>query len=196
MGRKSNAAIEAEKLANAENDVQDNVENKLPVDVDEKTASSGNKYATRNSVKIDDSEEIEVESIIPHVSYLDKRTDDMYEWDEVGHVEIMTFEAIKDMWRNHKSYFKNLWLKPNDERVLIKLGIKKFYDDYAVLLDKSNYTSKNVDKIFSIIAEIPNSMKFSVIIMIKQLIADHDVTDVYVIRKLEQKLGVDFSIIS
>lgn len=64
---------------------------------------------------LNDSDEIEVVSLIPNVSYLDTNTSDFYEWERVGDVEIMTFESIKGMWRKYKSYFKDMWLKPNDQ---------------------------------------------------------------------------------
>ena len=65
-----------------------------------------------------DSDEIEVISLVSNVTYKDSKTLDTYEWREVGHVEYMTFETLKNMWRNNKGYFKNLWLKPNDDRVI------------------------------------------------------------------------------
>lgn len=188
MGRRSNAAIEAESLKEQEENV-----NKEDVVNTKENTSSENTHATRNSVKIDDSEDIEVISLIPHVSYLDRRTDDMYEWEKAGHVEIMSFEALKDMWRNNKGYFKNLWIKPLDERVLIKFGIKKIYDNYEMILDKNNYKRENLDKILVLIDDMPNNIKFSIINKVKQLIANGDITDINVIRNVGNKLGVDFT---
>jgi len=193
MGRRSNAAIEAESLKEQnEKDNKENVVNTKENDT-KKSTSSENTHATRNSVKIDDSEDIEVISLIPHVSYLDKRTDDMYEWDKAGHVEIMSFEALKDMWRNNKGYFKNLWIKPLDERVLIKFGIKKIYENYEMILDKNNYKRENLDRILSLIDDMPNNIKFSIVNKIKQLIANGDITDINVIKNVGSKLGVDFT---
>ena len=75
---------------------------------------------TVKSEPLRDTDEIIVESIVPNVSYKDSKTGDMYEWDEVGHTEPMTFDTLKNMWRSHKGYFRNMWLKPNDERVVIQ----------------------------------------------------------------------------
>ena len=83
-----------------ENDVVDTVEEMN----EEKTKIA------KKSVKeepLEDSDEIEVVSLVPNVSYKDSKTLDMYEWHEVGHSEPMTFEILKNMWRNDKGYFKN-----------------------------------------------------------------------------------------
>lgn len=150
------------------------------------------KVNTRNSVEIEDSEEIEVVSLIPNVSYKDSRTGDMYEWDEVGHSEFMTFETLKDMWRNYKGYFKNFCLKPLDDRVVIKFGLLKLYDEYSFLMDEKTYIRKNIDMINSALVKIPNNMKYSIIDRIKNFVIDGKITDVNVLRNIGQKLDTDF----
>ena len=42
-----------------------------------------------------DTDEIEVISLIPHVSYQDNRTNDFYEWEQVGHSEFLTYDTLK-----------------------------------------------------------------------------------------------------
>ena len=151
-----------------------------------------NKVTTRKSVALDDLEEIQVVSLIPHVSYLDRRTQDMYEWDDVGHIEYMTVETLKDMWRNHKGYFRNLWLKPLDDRVMVKFGLVKLFDDYEFLMEKSSYTKDNIDKLNAAISKVPTEMKFAVVNKIKQLISDGNINDVSIIKSLGRKLDTDF----
>ena len=93
---------------------------------------------------LEDSEEIEVISLVPNVSYKDRKTLDMYEWHEIGHSEPMTFDVLKNMWRTDKGYFKNLWLKPMDDRVINKFGLTRTFEKYEYLMDASNYTKKNI----------------------------------------------------
>ena len=71
-----------------------------------------------------DTDEIEVVSLLPNVSYKDLRTNDYYRWDKVGDKETMSYDVIKNLWRNNKAYFRNLWLKPLDQRVIKKLGLE------------------------------------------------------------------------
>lgn len=167
-------------------------ENNNTEDKKETTKTKKRQTVTRQSVTLEDSEEIQIISLIPHVSYLDKRTQDMYEWEEVGHIEYMTVETLKDMWRNNKGYFRNLWLKPMDERVLVKFGLVKIFESYEFLMDESSYTKDNIDKLTSAIAKAPIGMKFAIVNKIKQLVSDGTISDVSVIKALGRKLDTNF----
>lgn len=140
---------------------------------------------------LNDFDEIEVVSLIPNISYKDSKTGDFYEWDEIGHVEYMTFDVLKNMWRGHKGYFRNMWLKPNDNRVINKFGLTKTFEKYEFLMDKSNYTKKNIDTICETIIAAPNGLKAAIYDKVKNLVIDGDITDVSVIRKLENRLKID-----
>lgn len=167
-----------------ENDIVDAVEK-----MNEET-----KKTTSKSIEVkplEDSDEIEVISLVSNVSYKDSKTLDMYEWSEVGHVEYMTFDTLKNMWRNNKGYFKNLWLKPMDNRVINKFGLTKTFENYEYLMDGSNYTRKNIGVICEAIKATPNGLKFSICDKVKTLVIDGEVTDVFVIRELEKRLQID-----
>lgn len=140
---------------------------------------------------LDDSDEIEVVSLIPNVSYKDKKTEDFYEWDEVGHSEYLSYETLKNMWRNHKGYFRKMWLKPMDDRVIQKFGLTKMYEEYEFLIDESNYTKANINKICSKISSAPNAMKHSFVTKIKDMVISGEVSDVSVIRAIENHLHID-----
>ena len=152
---------------------------------------------TKKSVKVEpvepleDSDEIEVVSLVSNVSYKDSKTLDMYEWHEAGHSEYMTFDTLKNLWRNNKGYFKNLWLKPMDDRVINKFGLTKTFENYEYLMDGSNYTRKNVNAICNAIKATPNGLKFAICNKVKSLVIDGEVTDVFVIKELEKRLQID-----
>lgn len=152
------------------------------------------KKIEKKSVKVEpleDSDEIEVISLIPNVSYKDSKTYDMYEWDSIGHVEYMTFGTLKNMWRSHKGYFKNMWLKPDDDRVINSFGLTKTFEKYEYLMDASNYTRKNIGAICEAIANTPNGLKFAICDKVKKLVIDGEVTDISVIKALEKRLNID-----
>lgn len=138
-----------------------------------------------------DTDEIEIESLVPNVSYKDSKTGDMYEWDEAGHTEPMTFDILKNMWRSHKGYFRNMWLKPNDARVINQFGLTKTFEKYEYLMDASNYTKKNIKSICDAIAETPNGLKFAICDKVKSLVISGEVSDVSVIKELEKRLKID-----
>lgn len=144
-----------------------------------------------NNKALKDSDEIEVVSLVPNVSYQDNHTDDFYEWEEVGHSELMPFSVIKTMWRSHKSYFKNLLLEPLDNRVVEQFGLSKIYEKYKMLLDASNYKKNNIKKIVDAISSSPNGLKFSLCNKIKNMIIQGEITDVFVIRTLEKQFDTD-----
>ena len=149
---------------------------------------------TKKSVKaepLEDSDEIEVISLVPNVSYKDSKTLDLYEWHEVGHIEYMTFDTLKNLWRNNKGYFKNLWLKPMDGRVINKFGLTKTFEKYEYLMDGSNYTKKNIGAICDAIKGTPNGLKFAICNKVKNLVISDGVTDVVVIKELEKRLQID-----
>jgi hypothetical protein len=164
------------------------------VDMVEENMNEDKKKNTRKSINTEpllDSDEIEVVSLVPNVSYKDSKTLDMYEWDEIGHVEPMTFETLKNMWRNNKGYFKNMWLKPEDDRVINKFGLTKTFEKYEYLMDGSNYTKKNINDICSAISDTPNGLKMSICDKIKNMVINGEVSDVSVIKALEKHLKID-----
>jgi len=148
----------------------------------------------KKAIKVEplkDSDEIEIESLVANVSYKDSKTGDMYEWDEIGHVELMTFDTLKNMWRGHKGYFRNMWLKPNDARLINQFGLTKTYEKYEYLMDASNYTKKNIKGICDAITGTPNGLKFAICDKVKSMVISGDVTDVTVIKELENRLKID-----
>lgn len=158
------------------------------------TEMNENEKVSKKAAKVEplmDSDEIEVVSLIPNVSYKDSKTLDMYYWDEVGHIEYMNFETLKNMWRNNKGYFKNLWLKPNDDRVVNKFGLTKTFERYEYLMKASNYTKKNIDAICEAISNTPNGLKFSICDKIKNMVIDGEISDISVIKRLGDHLKID-----
>ena len=140
---------------------------------------------------LNDSDEIEVVSLIPNVSYLDTNTSDFYEWEKVGDIEIMTFESIKGMWRKYKSYFKDMWLKPNDQRVVKKLGLGRTYEKYEYLLDGKNYNEENIGELIDAISSFQNELKISIVNKINNLVAGGEITNINVIKSLGEHLDID-----
>lgn len=161
---------------------------------EEKTTSgrgAKQKQEEKAEEPLNDSDEIEVISLIPNVSYLDTNTSDFYEWEKVGDIEIMTFESIKGMWRKYKSYFKDMWLKPNDQRVINKLGLGRTYEKYEYLLDGKNYTEENIGELIDAISSCQKELKISIVNKIKNLVAGGEITNINVIKALGEHLDID-----
>lgn len=157
--------------------------------VDEKEKKNTKK--TIKSEPLNDDDEIEIISLVPNVSYKDSKTGDMYEWDVAGHVEPMTVDVLKNMWRSNKGYFKNMWLKPNDERLIKQFGLTKTFEKHEFLMDASNYTKENIKSICEAISETPNGLKFAICDKIKNFVIDGEISNVSVIKTLEKHLKID-----
>ena len=145
-----------------------------------------------NVKELDDKEEIEVIALIPNVSYYDKATGDRYEWENAGDVEYMTAEAIQRMRRNSRGYFEDMCVKPNDERVIKKFGMERYYEQHDYLMDASNYTKDNITNVLDKFSSLrSNSLKSSIVNKIKDMIANGELSDAVVIRAIEKRLDID-----
>ena len=145
-----------------------------------------------NKEPLQDDDDIEVQSMIPNVSYFDAKNQDYYEWKQVGDIEIMTFEALKNMWKNSRGYFKKLWLRPLDERVVAKFnGLSKLYENFDELMDINSYTRDNVSSIINRILDMPKGTQHSVITLIIDSVDNGKLNDIKVLKELEKTLGLD-----
>ena len=145
-----------------------------------------------NVKELDDKEEIEVVALIPNVSYYDKATGDRYEWENAGDVEYMTVEAVQRMRRNSRGYFEDMCVKPNDERVIKKFGMERYYEQHDYLMDASNYTKDNITNVLDKFSSLrSNSLKSSIVNKIKDMISNGELSDAVVIRAIEKRLDID-----
>ena len=87
-----------------------------------------------------------------------------------------------------------MWLKPLDDRVINRFGLTKTYENYDFLMDATNYTRKNLQKVLDTISNTPNGMKFAIVNKIKDMIAQEELTDAFVIKALEKHLNIELMI--
>lgn len=189
MARKSTSQSVVDVATVEETAVATDIATEENMDVKEKNVKN-----TKNMVDVKslmDSDEIEVVSLIPNISYKDPYTGNEYKWEEADHIEFMTFDTLRNMWRNHKGYFRNMWLKPLDERVISKLSIGNIYEKHEFLMEESNYTKKNIDRICDSIADTPSGMRYAIYNKIKDMIVNGKINDITVIRTLERRFGLD-----
>ena len=143
-------------------------------------------------VELTDEDEVDIIAVDSHVYYYDKTTDETYTWNEVGDIISLPFVVVKNMWRNHKDYFRNFLLKPTDKRVIDKLGLNKTYEKYDFLNDGKQYTRDNIDKILTTIKGTTNGFQSALCNNIKNMIIEGEITDLYVVRTLGKYFNVDF----
>lgn len=145
-----------------------------------------------NTEPLQKTDEIEIEALIPNVSYKDSKTGDFYEWDAVGHIEVLTVETLENMWRNHKGYFCDLLLKPLDERVVKKFNLFKHYEKYGKLTDVESYANESVARSScDLILTGTPELRRSCVSKIKNLVASGEISNIRVIKTIESKLHID-----
>ena len=171
---------------NSQNVVVDNVE------IEEKTKSKTRKVVDDEKVvePLQDTDDIEVIALIPNISYKDNKTLDFYEWKNIGDIEEIPFEVLKNMYRNHRGYFRNLWLKPLDDRVIDKFKLRKLYDSHEKLINIDNYTIDNIYDICEEIHKLPNSSKLSLLSLIRNSVDEGKIQDIRIIKQLESSLNI------
>ena len=171
---------------NSQNVVVDNVE------IEEKTKSKTRKVVDDEKVvePLQDTDDIEVVALIPNISYKDNKTLDFYEWKNIGDIEEIPFEVLKNMYRNHRGYFRNLWLKPLDDRVIDKFKLRKLYDSHEKLINIDNYTIDNIYDICEEIHKLPNSSKLSLLSLIRNSVDEGKIQDIRIIKQLESSLNI------
>lgn len=189
-------AAEENMCAETTDAAEENINKETEVVKEKKSSTRQKKTQTVKTEEVveeplDDSDEIEVMSLIPKVAYEDNRTSDYYQWENVGQIEMMTFDAIKAMHRKYKSYFGDMWLKPLDERVIKKLGLTRTYEKYDFLMDETNYTAEHIDEVLDGISSASAGLKIATVNRIKNMVSDGTVSDVKVIKKLENRLDID-----
>lgn len=139
-----------------------------------------------------DTDEVEVMAIVPNVTYFDKLTSDTYEWQNSGDIEVMTMEVLTRMRRNHRGYFDNMVLKPLDKRAIKKLGLERTYDKYDFFMDDSNYADDKIEELMDEMVKLrTNDMKIAVINKVKDMVSNGKITNIRVLRNIENRFGID-----
>ena len=170
--------------------VAENSQNVVVDDVKNEEVVKTKKATVKVVEPLEDADEIEVVSLIPNVSYKDSKTLDFYEWKNIGDVEEIPFEVLKNMYRNNRGYFKNLWIKPLDERVIEKFRLRKLYESHEKVINIENYTMDNIVDICEEIHKLPNSSKLSLLSLIRNSVDEGKIQDIRIIKQLESSLNI------
>lgn len=188
---KTNAAVDTVATDSSVATVDVAVDENMDVEVEEVKEVEEAKKKPVKVVPLEKDDIIEIVSLSANVSYKDKKYGDVYIWEKSGDVVEMSFDVLSNMWQNHKTYFKSMWLKPLDSRVVKKFGLEATYRDYDFLMEASNYTRNNVVEICNSIRNTPQSLKFAICNKIKSFVTAGEISDVLVLREIEKSLNID-----
>lgn len=162
--------------------------------IDEMDESSDDNYLSEE-VDLSLNESIPVKSItFGGLTYKSRSTNAIYRWNQIGAIEYMTVAELNEM-NNYKRAFLN---KPLvvllDERAIKKFRLQKVYENVAKI---SNLKQLFKSDLSTISRTVQNAIDFNMrdilISKVRQMIKNKSLTDINVIKLLEDKLKHDFT---
>ena len=162
--------------------------------IDEMDEASDDNYLSEE-VDLSLNESIPVKSItFGGLTYKSRSTNAIYRWNQIGAVEYMTVAELNEM-NNYKRAFLN---KPLvillDERAIKKFRLQKVYENVAKISNLKQLFKSDLGTISRTVQNaIDVNMRDILISKVRQMIKNKSLTDINVIKLLEDKLKHDFT---
>ena len=156
--------------------------------------ASGDNYLSEE-VDLSLNESIPVKSItFGGLTYKSRSTNAIYRWNQIGAIEYMTVAELNEM-NNYKRAFLN---KPLvillDERAIKKFRLQKVYENVAKISNLKQLFKSDLGTISRTVQNaIDVNMRDILISKVRQMIKNKSLTDINVIKLLEDKLKHDFT---
>lgn len=123
--------------------------------------------------------------------YSAKRGNGYLELGEYLDSDFMTIEDLQIMKNTAKGVFEKGWLFIDDEEAVEYLGLQRYMDKMILPDELDSIFNKSVDEIKTVMESISSSMKENIYLALKQKFQNGSISDVHVIRAIEDSLGVD-----
>lgn len=162
--------------------------------IDEMDEASDDNYLSEE-VDLSLNESIPVKSItFGGLTYKSRSTNAIYRWNQIGAIEYMTVAELNEM-NNYKRAFLN---KPLvillDERAIKKFRLQKVYENVAKISNLKQLFKSDLGTISRTVQNaIDVNMRDILISKVRQMIKNKSLTDINVIKLLEDKLKHDFT---
>lgn len=162
--------------------------------IDEMDEASDDNYLSEE-VDLSLNESIPVKSItFGGLTYKSRSTNAIYRWNQIGAIEYMTVAELNEM-NNYKRAFLN---KPLvillDERAIKKFRLQKVYENVVKISNLKQLFKSDLGTISRTVQNaIDVNMRDILISKVRQMIKNKSLTDINVIKLLEDKLKHDFT---
>ena len=162
--------------------------------IDEMDEASDDNYLSEE-VDLSLNESIPVKSItFGGLTYKSRSTNVIYRWNQISAIEYMTVAELNEM-NNYKRAFLN---KPLvillDERAIKKFRLQKVYENVAKISNLKQLFKSDLSTISRTVQNaIDVNMRDILISKVRQMIKNKSLTDINVIKLLEDKLKHDFT---
>lgn len=126
--------------------------------------------------------------------YVNKHTGFTAEWGHFGDFVDMTVEELTAMRNGQRAFFENQWVLltgDNADAVIEFLQLEKYYDTITSVQDIDNLFRCAPEEIPGVLSRFTRSAKETIARRAKELIDDTSLSDINIIRALEESLGYD-----
>lgn len=186
-------------------DIGVNIDDEIPHDTNSLLSSISEAIdeldeSVEDNVKVEDVG-LSLEDIIPvksitfgGLTYKARSTNAIYRWPQIGSIEYMTVAELNEMNNYKRAYLNKPLVILMDERAIKKFRLQKVYENVAQINNLKKVFSSDIKTMEKVIDRaLDASMRDILISKTRQMIKNHTLTDINVIRLLEKKLQHDLS---
>lgn len=162
------------------------IENKANTNISDKAAETA-----ADSPVLNDDTKIAVKSLVPAVYYTCSTTFETFSWVEAGDIQDMSYRQLRIMKAKHPRYFTEKWLLPMDNEVLKKLKLESVFASTLSRGDMKKLYGSNVDEVEELLSSLSDSAKTELAQKVVKAVKNGKITNVKIIRLLENQLSVE-----
>lgn len=127
------------------------------------------------------------------LTYISKRNNISFRWNQIGAVEYMTVEQLNEMNNYSDEFLKKPMVILLDERAVKKFRLTSVYENVAKINNLTELFQSDLDTIRRTIDEaLLVNMRDVLISKIRQMYKSKKLVDINIIRVLQEKLKFDF----
>lgn len=206
---------ESDSLNNVLTDDTDLLENEISIPMEKGTAVKVDTPSLLNSItdaidELDESsddtieealDDLSLDTVIPvksitfgGLTYKSRTTNAMFKWSQIGAVEYMTVGELNEMNNYKRDFLNRPMVILMDEKAVKKFRLTPVYENVAKINNlKTVFSSdmRTIEKTIEIAIAV--NMREILISKVRQMIKNHTLVDINVIRLLESKLKFDLS---
>ena len=128
------------------------------------------------------------------LTYKARSTNAIYRWNQIGAIEYMTVAELNEMNNYKRSYLNKPLVLLLDERAVKKFRLQTVYEDVAQISNLKKLFKSNIGTISRVVDHaLDVNMRDILISKSRQMIKNKTLTDINVIKLLENKLQHDLS---
>lgn len=128
------------------------------------------------------------------LTYKARSTNAIYRWNQIGAIEYMTVAELNEMNNYKRAYLNKPLVILMDERAIKKFRLQKVYENVAQINNLKKVFKSDMNTISRVIdTALDANMRDILISKVRQMIKNHTLTDINVIKLLEKKLQHDLT---